>query len=89
MGFRDTTTLVLLTHLWINYGGIDDVMLADNLKRIKTPWSPLTPIEKLFYQLKTCMSFATKGGYHTTQAITVRMDISIIKNNVLLSLDSK
>ena len=35
-GFGYKTTLVLLTHLWVTYGEIDDDMLADNLDHIKT-----------------------------------------------------
>ena len=40
MGFVDKTTLVVFTNLWATYGEIDDDMMADNLERIKTPWSP-------------------------------------------------
>ena len=51
LGWGTTTTLQLLTHLHTTYGGIDEDMLAENLERIKTPWSPPTSIDTLFYKL--------------------------------------
>ena len=89
LGFGDKTTLVLLTHLWSTYGEIDDDMLAENLERIKSPWSPPTPIETLYRQIKTCMTFATKGGDPITPASAIRTGVSIIENNGLFSLDCK
>ena len=37
LGFRSSTNLQILTHLWTTYGNIDGNMLAANLVEIATP----------------------------------------------------
>ena len=79
LGWGTTTTLQLLTHLHSTYGGIDDDMLAANLERIKTPWSPPTPIDTLFLQIKSCMRFAKKGGDPISTPAAQRTGLAIIE----------
>ena len=54
--------LKILDHLWENFGEIDEGDLRENEIRMKTPWSPPTPIQELFNQIKTGQEFAQKGG---------------------------
>ena len=79
LGWGNITTLQLLTHLHDTYGGIDDDMLAANLERIKTPWSPPTPIDTLFIQLKSCMTFAKKGGDPISAPSALRTGLAILE----------
>ena len=62
VGYGARTALELLTHLWANYGKIEPSHLWDNEERMRTPWSPTEPIEKLFTQLKTTYEFAQAGN---------------------------
>ena len=78
LGFGDKTTLVLLTYMWVTYGEINDVMLANNLQRIKAPCSPYISIEQLFCRIKSCISFVTKGCDHITKASLAHIGVSII-----------
>ena len=87
--FGYKTAFVLLTYLWEIYGEIYDDMLAANIGSIRTLWSPHTPIEQLFRQLKTCMAFSTKVGDHITEDGTIFTGVSIIENNGLFPLDYK
>ena len=52
----------ILDHLWENYGEIDESDLRENEVRMRTPWSPPTPIQELFKQIKAGQEFAQKGG---------------------------
>ena len=58
LGFGNQTTLDIITHLWNNYGVIDDDMLADNLVELAAPWAPPTPIETLIARIIECCTFA-------------------------------
>ena len=79
LGWGNTTTLQLLTHLHTTYRGIDEDMLAENLERIKTPWSPPTPIDTLFLQIKSCMRFAQKGGDPISSPSAQRTCLAILE----------
>ena len=54
-------------------------MLAENLERIKTPWSPPTPIDTLFLQIKSCMRFTQKGGDPISSPAVQRMGLAILE----------
>ena len=86
LGWGNTTTLQLLTHLHSTYGGIDEDMLADNLERIKSPWSPPTPIDVLFAQIKSCRRFAQKGGDPISEASAQRTGLQILEATGLFQL---
>ena len=86
IGYASVTTLKLLEHLWNTYGQIDDDQLAANLVRMTAPWSPPTPIDKLFTQLQTSMKFATEGGDPITESSTIRTGVTIIEQNGLFPI---
>ena len=46
LGFGKCTSFDILDHLWDTNWIINHDQLAVNLENIKTPWQPLTPIEK-------------------------------------------
>ena len=43
LGYSNSTTLELSTHLWDIYGTIDRDMMPLNMVKINTPWKPSTP----------------------------------------------
>jgi hypothetical protein len=59
--FALVTPLQLMTHLWTQYGQIDQTALTENEARMKTPWMPPVPIETLFKQLTDGQIYANKG----------------------------
>ena len=61
VGYALVFTQLLLDHLWLAYGQIDDEHLATNTACMSAPESPPTPINNLFGQLKSCMKFFSKG----------------------------
>ena len=52
MGFGSTIIIQLRNHLWDMYSKINDKTFTKNMESVKTRWVPLTPIKKLFTQLK-------------------------------------
>ena len=67
----DKTNLVLLIHMLATYDEIDDDMLADNLERIETSWSPPTHTEMT--------AFVTKGEDPITQASAIQTGVFVIE----------
>lgn len=59
--YGNVTTLVLLTHLWTEYGTITEKQLQQNLERMKQPWHPTEPILNLFDQIDEAVAFAIAG----------------------------
>ena len=72
------TPLELLTHLWDNYGTIDQGDLSANEDRMKAPWSPPTPIETLFKKMNDGKKFAKEGGEVISDTQIVRYTYDII-----------
>ena len=89
IGYASVTTLEILTHLWDTYGSIDDDQLAANIARMNTPWSPPTPIDKLFTQLKIGKKFATEGAEPITDSSAVRTGVGIIEQNGLFPISCR
>ena len=56
----------------MDYGIIDDDMLAANLVELADPWAPPTPIKTLITRITDCRAFARTGGDPISQASTVR-----------------
>ena len=71
LGFGNQTTLAILTHLWDNYGVIDDDMLADNLVALAAHWAPPTPIEAIIARITDYRAFARTGGDPISQVSAV------------------
>ena len=85
LGFANVTCLDLLTNLWSTYGTITQAELNENEVRMKTPWSPPTPVEMLFTQLTKARKFATVGGDQHNDIIYVRAGYNIVYNNGLFA----
>ena len=60
--YATVTPKELLNHLWSTYGEIDETDRTKNEERMKAPWSPPTPVEELFKQLREGQKFAKKGN---------------------------
>jgi hypothetical protein len=60
-GMSLVTPMKILEHLRETYGQITPQDLEDNLKMIKTPWNPDTPIETVFTNSNDCRAFAIEG----------------------------
>jgi hypothetical protein len=52
----------MITHLWENFGIIDELDLIENTEKLSLPWHPETSIEALFARLEQCKTFSTAGG---------------------------
>ena len=60
-----------VTHLWDNYGIIDDDMLADNLIALAAHWESPIPIETIIARITDCPAFARTGGDPISQVSAV------------------
>jgi len=60
--YSTVTPKELLDHLWSTYGDIDETDRTKNEARMKAPWSPPSPVEELFKQLREGQKFAQKGN---------------------------
>jgi hypothetical protein len=63
IGFGNTTTLQLLTHLKTTYSTMGDIELDKNIGIMKKPWHPPTPIKHLFKQIEDGSKFSDDGNY--------------------------
>ena len=61
VGFANTTTLELLTHLYKTYGRISDVDLRKNQELLSDPFDANLPIESFFRRVEECVDFASAG----------------------------
>jgi hypothetical protein len=52
----------MITHLWENFGIIDELDLIDNAEKLVLPWHPETSIVALFARLEQCQTFSIAGG---------------------------
>ena len=63
LGYSNTATLTLMTHLWDTYGVITADELQSNAIAMTAPtWKETTPIESLFARIQAHADFATAGG---------------------------
>jgi hypothetical protein len=57
-GFTNITLIVMLTHLFANYGAICVIQLQANDAEMSKEWDPNMPIELLFMQIEEAQEFA-------------------------------
>ena len=76
--YATVTPLQLMTHLWDQYGEIDESDRTENEMRMKTPWMPPSPIEDLFKQLRDGQKFAEKGGETISNDLLIRYGLEVI-----------
>jgi hypothetical protein len=62
VGFANTTTRVMLEHLFLSYGSITAVDLEHNVEHMRKAWNPQQPVEKLFKQIQDCGDYTEAGG---------------------------
>ena len=67
-----------MTHLWEQYGEIDESDRTENELRMKAPWMPPSPIEDLFKQLRDGQKFAEKGGDTISDNLPIRYGLEVI-----------
>ena len=77
--YSAVTPLALLTHLKDTYGTVTSEDLTSNYQRMAAPWTPPTPIESLFEQLKEGKEFANEGSETIENAQLMRMSYDNIK----------
>jgi hypothetical protein len=58
LGFANVTTLQIIEHLVTTYGTLTTDDLDKNIALLHKEWSPTTPIEDLFEQIRVCREFA-------------------------------
>jgi hypothetical protein len=61
-GFRNVTTLTLLTHLWTHYGQISEADISMNGIRMGQDWHPTSNFQTLVRQLQLGNDFATDAN---------------------------
>lgn len=62
VGYSNSTTMDLVTHLYNSYGNITQIDLSENESRMKAPYDITTPIENLFAQIDEAVEFAEAGN---------------------------
>ena len=77
----NTTCLELLDYLYAEFGTISPAELDANLERMKTSWSPPTPIHALFRQLADGAAFAKAGHSIVADEYLTRIGYNIIFQN--------
>jgi hypothetical protein len=78
LGFAQVTALQLLTHLHTTYGAITAADRDSYHDRMRTPWSPPTPIETLFQQLEEGKRMATLAAEPIADSQLVRIGQHLI-----------
>ncbi len=78
LGFAHVTALQLLTHLRSTYGTITAADRDSYHERMRTPWSPPTPIETLFKQLEDGKRMAALANEPIADSQLVRIGQSLI-----------
>jgi hypothetical protein len=57
LGFANISVLTILTHLDTTYGNLTTDDLDLNMANMHQDWSPSTPLEALFEQIRKCRAF--------------------------------
>ena len=79
----------LIEHINKNYGKITDKNRTSNEDRMKMPWMPPTPIERLFNQLLDGRDYALQGKETITESTMVRWGYDIILATGLFTSERK
>ena len=76
LGWGDTITIQLLTHIHATYGGIDDNMLMENLERIKIYGLPQPQLIRSSRKLSCAKGSHKQRGWHLQICCTINMHYS-------------
>ena len=77
-GYGLVTSLQMMNHLMTTYGAITQPELNDNTMRMMSPWTPPSPIENLFEQLREGIAFALAGGEILAPTSVIRIGYNLI-----------
>jgi hypothetical protein len=83
MGYANSTSLQLLTHLLTYYAIIAPTELTQNYERLNTPCDPNQPIEMLFQQIQDARAFAVAGDQPYGAAMIVNVAYTLVFITVL------
>jgi hypothetical protein len=78
LGFAQVSTLALLNHLHSTYGTITATDRDTYHARMRTPWSPPTPIETLFHQLEEGKRMAALANEPIADSQMVRLGQTLL-----------
>jgi hypothetical protein len=78
LGYANGTTLKILTHLYTTYDIINEDDLDRNLAELNKPWDVNSPIEALYYQIRTCITF-TAATYPISAAKRIRVGLQLFE----------
>jgi hypothetical protein len=62
VGVANTTPRDMLDHIFLSYGRITAVDIAQNFENMRKAWDQQKPVETLFKQIQDCVDFAEAGG---------------------------
>jgi hypothetical protein len=88
-GFSQVTALALMSHLYDNYGLIDDVDLETNQVTMMKPYDPETPLANLVDQLQRGRNFANIGDQGLTDGMLISKGITLLSNTAVFNDDIK
>ena len=83
--YSNRSPLELLEHLTTTYGTVTSDDLTANYARMTAQWTPPTPIEALWEQLKEGQEFATEGQEAIANSQLMRLSYDNIKNTGLFN----
>jgi hypothetical protein len=83
VGYANSTSLDILTHLLTFYAMIAPTELTQNYERPNTPYDPNQPIEALFQQIQDAQAFAVAGGQPYGEAMIVNVAYTLMFNTGL------
>ena len=83
--YSNRSPLELLEHLTTTYGAVTSDDLTANYARMTAQWTPPTPIEALWEQLKEGQEFATEGQETIADSQLMRLAYDNIKNTGLFN----
>jgi hypothetical protein len=83
VGYKNCTSLQLLTRLLTYYAMIAPTELTQNYERLNAPYDPNQPIETLFQQIQDDRAFAVAGGQPYGAAMIVNVVYTLVFNKGL------
>ena len=79
MGYANTTTLQILTHLYATYAQITDCDIEDNKKAMAAAYDLNLPIKTLFKRIEECVQYSAAGNTPFTASQVVSTAFCIMQ----------
>lgn len=80
IGYANVTAKAFLEHLQTNYGALTPDDIVNNRTLMDKAWSPNTPIQTLWIQIKECQDVATEAGNPISATDAVNSALANIEN---------